>query len=96
MIAVAFSWKVSFVLIMIIGLVWALIWFKFVKELAPTEDAPAMKAAIQSHEQHIPMTFYLKQNGSLHGFCLFRLQLHFIFLLNMVSELSGERTRFKC
>ena len=62
MIAVAFSWKVSFVLIMIVGLVWAFIWFKFVKERpAPTEDAPAMKAAIQSHEQHIPMTFYLKQ-----------------------------------
>nr|WP_286174483.1 hypothetical protein [Pseudomonas sp. ISL-88] len=54
MIAVAFSWKVSFVLIMIIGLVWALCWFKFVKEkpAEPMGDAPAtMKADGAPHEK---------------------------------------------
>lgn len=94
MIAVAFSWKVSFVLIMIVGLVWAFIWFKFVKERpAPTEDAPAMKAAIQSHEQHIPMTFYLKQKTVLFtAFAFFAYNyILFFFLTWFPSYLVKER-----
>ncbi|MCG0587850.1 MFS transporter [Bacillus velezensis] len=94
MIAVAFSWKVSFVLIMIIGLVWAVIWFKYVKERpAPTEDAPAMKAAIQSHEQHIPMTFYLKQKTVLFtAFAFFAYNyILFFFLTWFPSYLVKER-----
>lgn len=66
MIAVAFSWKVSFVLIMIIGLIWAVLWFKFVKE-KPQEtmkEAPAIKAETSPGEK-IPLTFYLKQKTVL-------------------------------
>lgn len=66
MIAVAFSWKVSFVLIMIIGLIWAVLWFKFVKEKPPVAmgDAPAIKAETPPGEK-IPLTFYLKQKTVL-------------------------------
>lgn len=94
MIAVAFSWKVSFVLIMIVGLVWAFIWFKFVKERpAQTEDTPAMKAAVQSHEQHIPMTFYLKQKTVLFtAFAFFAYNyILFFFLTWFPSYLVKER-----
>jgi ACS family hexuronate transporter-like MFS transporter len=31
-IAITFSWKISFLFIMVLGLVWAILWWKFVKE----------------------------------------------------------------
>ncbi|MCY8721639.1 MFS transporter, partial [Bacillus sp. S10C12M] len=66
MIAVAFSWKVSFVLIMIIGLIWAVLWFRFVKEKPPEamREAPAIRAETSPGEK-IPLTFYLKQKTVL-------------------------------
>lgn len=94
MIAVALSWKVSFVLIMIIGLVWALCWFKFVKEkpAEPMGDAPAMKADGAPHEK-IPLTFYLKQKTVLFtAFAFFAYNyILFFFLTWFPSYLVDER-----
>lgn len=94
MIAVAFSWKVSFVLIMIIGLVWALCWFTFVKEkpAQPMGDAPAMKADAPPYEK-ISLTFYLKQKNVLFtAFAFFAYNyILFFFLTWFPSYLVDER-----
>lgn len=94
MIAVAFSWKVSFVLIMIIGLIWAVLWFKFVKE-KPQEtikEAPAIKAETSPGEK-IPLTFYLKQKTVLFtAFAFFAYNyILFFFLTWFPSYLVDER-----
>ena len=94
MIAVAFSWKVSFVLIMIIGLIWAVLWFKFVKEKPPVAmgDAPAIKAETPPGEK-IPLTFYLKQKTVLFtAFAFFAYNyILFFFLTWFPSYLVEER-----
>ncbi|SDN05465.1 MFS transporter, ACS family, hexuronate transporter [Fictibacillus solisalsi] len=94
MIAVAFSWKVSFVLIMIIGLVWAICWFKFVKDKPAKRmgDAPAMKTEVAPKEK-IPLTFYLKQKTVLFtAFAFFAYNyILFFFLTWFPSYLVEER-----
>ncbi|WNC13700.1 MFS transporter [Brevibacillus brevis] len=64
-IAIAYSWKVSFILIMIIGLIWAVLWWKFVKE--KPEGTAAASTAVQQEQpkEKIPLTFYLKQKTVL-------------------------------
>ncbi|MDN4071846.1 MFS transporter [Fictibacillus terranigra] len=94
MIAVAFSWKVSFILIMIIGLVWAVCWFKFVKEkpAKPMGEAPAVKVDVAPQEK-IPLTFYLKQKTVLFtAFAFFAYNyILFFFLTWFPSYLVKER-----
>ena len=65
-IAIAYSWKISFILIMIIGLAWAISWWKFVKEKPSKskENASAVKAITDSKPAR-PLTFYLKQKAVL-------------------------------
>jgi len=65
-IAITFSWKISFLLIMVIGLVWALSWWKFVKEkpAATAKKAAVVKVDEVLHERR-PLTFYLKQKTVL-------------------------------
>jgi ACS family hexuronate transporter-like MFS transporter len=65
-IAISYSWKISFILIMIIGLVWAVVWWKFAKEkpAKTTEMATNVKSNLVSQEKR-PLTFYLKQKTVL-------------------------------
>ncbi|PLS03304.1 MFS transporter [Neobacillus cucumis] len=65
-IAITFSWKISFIFIMIIGLVWALLWWKFVKEkpAASSQKEKVVKMDQVSQERR-PLTFYLKQKTVL-------------------------------
>jgi MFS transporter, ACS family, hexuronate transporter len=66
-IAISYSWKVSFLLIMIIGLVWAIAWWKFVKE-KPANAASTQTAAKKTDsatKEKKPLTFYLKQKTVL-------------------------------
>lgn len=65
-IAIAYSWKISFILIMAIGLIWAIFWWKFVKE-KPAKN-PNENSAVQIEAQpkeKIPLTFYLRQKTVL-------------------------------
>lgn len=64
-IAIAYSWKVSFILIMIIGLIWAVLWWKFVKE--NPEGASTVSAVVQQEQpkEKIQLSFYLKQKTIL-------------------------------
>jgi ACS family hexuronate transporter-like MFS transporter len=62
-IAISYSWRISFVLIMIIGFIWAIFWWKFVKE-KPAKEVETAKAK-ESAEEKLPLTFYLKQKTVL-------------------------------
>ncbi|MED0673872.1 MFS transporter [Aneurinibacillus aneurinilyticus] len=65
-IAIAYSWKISFILIMVIGLVWAVIWWKCVKEKPAENPNENVDVQIESHpKEKIPLTFYLKQKTVL-------------------------------
>jgi MFS transporter, ACS family, hexuronate transporter len=65
-IAIAFSWKISFLFIMVLGLVWAIFWWKYVKEkpAASVEKSTVVKDN-QVPQQKRPLTFYLKQKTVL-------------------------------
>ncbi|MBB2482299.1 MFS transporter [Bacillus sp. APMAM] len=68
-IAISFGWRYSFIAIMLIGLIWALCWWKFVKEKpsdsASTElEIAAAKEMDQSGKKY-SLTFYLKQKTVL-------------------------------
>ncbi|SDC83608.1 MFS transporter, ACS family, hexuronate transporter [Terribacillus halophilus] len=64
-IAISYSWKLSFVLIMIIGFIWSIVWWKVVKE-KPSETASEKVITTDAapHEKK-PLTFYLKQKTVL-------------------------------
>lgn len=69
-IAISLSWKVSFIAIMIIGLIWAIFWWKFTKERPETHvpkntPAKAQTLANGGSINKIPLTFYLKQKTIL-------------------------------
>ncbi|KQL52813.1 hexuronate transporter [Heyndrickxia shackletonii] len=68
-IAISFGWRYSFIAIMLIGLIWALFWWKFVKE-KPSDSASAELeiAAAKERDQSgkkYSLTFYLKQKTVL-------------------------------
>ncbi|WP_026691931.1 MFS transporter [Peribacillus kribbensis] len=64
-IALSYSWKVSFLLIMIIGLVWTVAWWKFVKDKpSDAQVTTRIKNQVAAHEKR-PLTFYLKQKTVL-------------------------------
>lgn len=65
-IAIAYSWKISFILIMAIGLIWAIFWWKFVKEKPAKNPHENPAVQIEDHpKEKIPLTFYLKQKTVL-------------------------------
>jgi MFS transporter, ACS family, hexuronate transporter len=71
-IAIAYGWRVSFVAIMIIGIIWAIFWWKFVKEKpegaaekAIAESAAAGEKVNVAIEGTRKLTFYLKQKTVL-------------------------------
>ncbi|GGE45682.1 hexuronate transporter [Pullulanibacillus camelliae] len=65
-IAIAYSWRLSFVLIMIIGLIWALCWWLFIKDKPAEPPKKTVNVAVQSRPiRKMPFTFYLKQKTVL-------------------------------
>ncbi|WP_211207776.1 MFS transporter, partial [Citrobacter freundii] len=67
-IAIAYGWKVSFIAIAIIGIIWAIFWWKYVKERpegassqAIAESAAAVENAPAGAPEKLRLTFYLKQ-----------------------------------
>lgn len=64
-IAISYSWKISFILIMIIGFVWSVCWWKFIKE-KPKKSTENVKLKVsQDSVEKLPLTFYLKQKTVL-------------------------------
>jgi ACS family hexuronate transporter-like MFS transporter len=64
-IAVSYGWKVSFIIIMALGLIWALVWFKFVKDKPQGKGAEDILRAESKSELAAlpvhPLRYYLKQ-----------------------------------
>ncbi|MFC7393155.1 MFS transporter [Scopulibacillus cellulosilyticus] len=71
-IAILWNWKISFIVITLIGIIWAIVWYKFIKdkprdlpnvseeELKDYEPETEM-AAVSKKSAKTPLTFYLKQ-----------------------------------
>ncbi|QIZ05901.1 MFS transporter [Priestia megaterium] len=95
-IALNYGWKISFVLIMIIGLVWAAGWWIFIKDKPAGEskqnNGSANPGQNQSGEK-IPLTFYLKQKTVLFtAFAFFSYNyILFFFLTWFPSYLTDAR-----
>lgn len=67
-IAIAYGWRVSFIAIMVIGLIWAVCWWKFVKEKPADSSEKVNTGAAQvaaATEGKLKLTFYLKQKTVL-------------------------------
>ncbi|NEY20028.1 MFS transporter [Bacillus ginsengihumi] len=62
-IAISYNWKLSFIFIMIIGLIWAFFWFKLVKE-KPKNVVISSKIQVVSQDRR-PLSYYLKQKTVL-------------------------------
>ncbi|USK82974.1 MFS transporter [Peribacillus frigoritolerans] len=67
-IAISYGWRVSFIAIMVIGLIWAACWWKFVKE--KPQESKEQKHTGKSYvaatsEGKVKFTFYLKQKTVL-------------------------------
>lgn len=64
-IAISYGWKVSFIIIMLMGLVWAVVWFKFVKDKPDGKVAEEIRRAEEKSEVSSlpvhPLRYYLKQ-----------------------------------
>ncbi|WP_144554842.1 MFS transporter [Bacillus sp. X1(2014)] len=95
-IALNYGWKVSFVLIMIIGLVWAVCWWMFIKDKPAEESKQNNGAAMPGQNQSgakIPLTFYLKQKTVLFtAFAFFAYNyILFFFLTWFPSYLTDAR-----
>ena len=95
-IALNYGWKISFVLIMIIGLMWAAGWWIFIKDKPAGEskqnNGSAKPGQNQSGEK-IPLTFYLKQKTVLFtAFAFFSYNyILFFFLTWFPSYLTDAR-----
>ncbi|WP_347939652.1 MFS transporter [Peribacillus simplex] len=67
-IAISYGWRVSFIAIMVIGLIWAICWWKFVKE-KPAESKEQKHTGksyvAATSEGNLKFTFYLKQKTVL-------------------------------
>ncbi|MEK5097085.1 MFS transporter [Bacillus sp. FSL W8-0848] len=62
LIAIHWGWKASFVLIMLIGLIWTWFWMKFMKDKPDaSQSAAAEKERNLQKGGGIPLSFYLKQ-----------------------------------
>ncbi|MEH7083844.1 MFS transporter [Neobacillus drentensis] len=95
-IALNYGWKVSFVLIMIIGIVWAVCWWIFIKD-KPAEESKQNDGSVKSDQNQsgakIPLTFYLKQKTVLFtAFAFFAYNyILFFFLTWFPSYLTDAR-----
>ncbi|ATH95655.1 hexuronate transporter [Bacillus glycinifermentans] len=94
LIAVRWGWKASFVLIMLIGLVWTWFWIKFIKDRPDTsQSAAAEKEKNLQKGAGIPLSFYLKQPTVLFtAFAFFSYNyILFFFLTWFPSYLTTAR-----
>lgn len=94
LIAVHWGWKASFVLIMLIGLVWTWFWIKFIKDRPDTsQSAAAEKEKNLQKGAGIPLSFYLKQPTVLFtAFAFFSYNyILFFFLTWFPSYLTTAR-----
>ncbi|MGM7721598.1 MFS transporter [Metabacillus sp. Hm71] len=96
-IALNYGWKISFVLIMVIGLLWAIGWWFLIKD-KPSEESNQTKrnAKLDNHEvkgEKISLTFYLKQKTVLFtAFAFFAYNyILFFFLTWFPSYLTNAR-----
>ncbi|WP_299093736.1 MFS transporter [uncultured Metabacillus sp.] len=96
-IALNYGWKISFVLIMVIGLLWAIGWWFFIKD-KPSEESNQTKrtAKLDNHEvkgEKNSLTFYLKQKTVLFtAFAFFAYNyILFFFLTWFPSYLTNAR-----
>jgi len=64
-IAISYGWKVSFIIIMVLGLIWAAVWFKFVKDKPKGKVAEEIQQAEGNSDMGAmpvhPLRYYLKQ-----------------------------------
>ncbi|MCY8012078.1 MFS transporter [Bacillus haynesii] len=94
LIAIHWGWKASFVLIMIIGLVWTWFWMKFMKDKPDdSRSLSAEKEARPKKDTGIPLSFYLKQPTVLFtAFAFFSYNyILFFFLTWFPSYLTTAR-----
>jgi len=95
-IAVNYGWKISFILIMVIGLLWAAGWWIFIKDKPAGESKQTNGSAKPGQDlsgKKIPMTFYLKQKTVLFtAFAFFAYNyILFFFLTWFPSYLTDAR-----
>lgn len=97
MIAVVFSWKLSFVLIMIIGLICsALVQVCQRKAVRDGEGSTGNQSRNVFWRKNAAHLLPEAKNGPVHGVRFFRLQLHPLLLFDVVSKLSCRRAGLKC
>ncbi|MCM3537906.1 MFS transporter [Priestia endophytica] len=65
-IAITYGWRISFIIIMVIGFIWSICWLKFVKE-KPENSTEKIKTENKKveRETNLKLTFYLKQKTVL-------------------------------
>ncbi|RAS82760.1 MFS transporter [Priestia endophytica] len=65
-IAITYGWRISFLIIMVIGFIWSICWLKFVKE-KPENSTEKIKTENKKveRETNLKLTFYLKQKTVL-------------------------------
>jgi ACS family hexuronate transporter-like MFS transporter len=95
-IALNYGWKISFILIMVIGLLWAAGWWIFIKDKPAGESKQTNGSAKPGQDlsgEKIPMTFYLKQKTVLFtAFAFFAYNyILFFFLTWFPSYLTDAR-----
>jgi ACS family hexuronate transporter-like MFS transporter len=93
-IAISYGWRISFVAIMIIGLIWAICWWKFIKEKPVTsKEQVKVEKSDAATEGNLRFTFYLKQKTVLFtAFAFFAYNyILFFFLTWFPSYLVHER-----
>ena len=95
-IALNYGWKISFILIMVIGLLWAAGWWIFIKDKPAGESKQTNGSAKPGQDlsgKKIPMTFYLKQKTVLFtAFAFFAYNyILFFFLTWFPSYLTDAR-----
>ncbi|MBT2733227.1 MFS transporter [Bacillus sp. ISL-7] len=95
-IALNYGWKISFVLIMIIGIVWAACWWIFIKDKPAGESNQnngSSKPGQNQSGEKIPLTYYLKQKTVLFtAFAFFAYNyILFFFLTWFPSYLTDAR-----
>ncbi|MED3727921.1 MFS transporter [Priestia filamentosa] len=74
-IALSYGWRISFIVIMIIGLIWSFFWWKFVKERPQAASLSSKQVAVSAENEEgkkenvgkgkLKLTFYLKQKTIL-------------------------------
>lgn len=92
-IALSYGWRISFVIIMFIGLIWAFCWWKFIKEKPARPIKEVDKEDVVQAAEKIPLLYYLKRRTVLFtAFAFFAYNyILFFFLTWFPSYLTSAR-----